>query len=209
MFMAVPLQPDWIVAYQWSWRACTRFHRNSAPSLKSPPSNHWHYCSVLPRESFHCRSAHRPNDRPEQSDPGRYASISLSRTSGCSASVTCSLLHASPTTVPAVLCDSNTGASAVPAYKGQASSNKPPWSIDKSIDAKLLSASWKARRSRSSLIRTGNCKRIFSPTISVPALLKGSCVPIPNNWRLKHSVRRHIWSWNQPGDWQRQYPDKD
>jgi len=30
--------------------------------LKSPPSNHWHYCSVLPRESFHCRSAHRPND---------------------------------------------------------------------------------------------------------------------------------------------------
>jgi len=94
--------------------------------LKSPPSNHWHYCSVLPRESFHCRSAHRPNDRSEQSDPGRYASISLSRTSGCSASVTCSLLHASPTTVPAVLCDSNTGASAVPAYKGQASSNKPP-----------------------------------------------------------------------------------
>jgi hypothetical protein len=40
-------------AWQYLCNQIEQCPRNSAPSLKSPPSNHWHDCSVLPREENH------------------------------------------------------------------------------------------------------------------------------------------------------------
>jgi hypothetical protein len=231
---AVPLQPDWTVAhaYLWSsWRPCTRFQSNSAPSLKNPlpTSNHWHYCSVLPREneSFHCRSGHRPNTQIDL-DRGHWSvsqmehfgcrmletrtdgciSISLSRISGA-------VLTAWVTAASCFTCNSTRGTCSCLVTVTQAlvqwlclqwtsMFQLPTPRIHHNHRRKCFSASPANKHRRKCLCLTSkrSSKNFPVPwsglqTVKriIPALFE-RLVCSPNNWRLEHAVKRHIWSWN-------------